>query len=105
MDVNEIILMLVEDNKLMFVPKHQVAGPKDLFVVLVRFEWRKMIETVKAEIQGWLDSDAVEIVMFKVEGGGRIVVHITFNLTSFTAFTCYYFPTYSVLKLSCQNIV
>jgi hypothetical protein len=65
MDVNEIILMLVEDNKLMFVPKHKVAGPKDLFVVLVRFEWRKMIEAVKAEIQGWLDSDAVEIVMFK----------------------------------------
>jgi hypothetical protein len=38
MDVNEIVLMLVEGNKLMFVPKHKGAWPKDFFEVLVRFD-------------------------------------------------------------------
>ncbi len=64
-NVNEVVLMLVEGNKLMFVPKHEEAWPKDFFEVLVRSDWRKWIEAVKAEIQGWLDNNAVEIVMFK----------------------------------------
>ncbi len=33
--------------------------------MLFRSDWRKWIEAVKVEIQGWLDNDAVEIVMFK----------------------------------------
>jgi hypothetical protein len=65
MDVMEIVLVLVEDNKLMFVPKHEEAWLNEFFKVLVRFDWRKWIEAVKAEIQGWLDNDAVEIVRFK----------------------------------------
>ena len=64
-DVNQIVLMLVEGNKLMVVPKHEEAWPRDFFEVLVRSDWRKWIEAVKSEIQGWLDNDAVEIVMFK----------------------------------------
>ena len=63
--MNEIVVMLVEDNKLMFVPKHEEAWLKDFFEVLVRFSWRKWIEAVRAEIQSWLDKDAVEIVIFK----------------------------------------
>ncbi len=58
-------MMLVEGNKLMFVPKHEEAWPKDFFKILVRSDWKKWVESVKAEIQGWHDNDAVEIVMFK----------------------------------------
>jgi hypothetical protein len=37
-------------------------------------------------------------------GKERLRVLITFNLTSSTTFTSKYFPTYSVFKLSGQNI-
>jgi hypothetical protein len=57
--------MLVGGNKLMFVPKHEEAWPKDFLEVLVRSDLRKWIEAVKAEIQSWSDNDAVEIGMFK----------------------------------------
>jgi hypothetical protein len=73
-NVDEIVMMLVEGNKLMFVPKHEEAWPKDFFEILVRSDWRKWVEAVKAEIQGWHDNDAVEIVMFKdVPASARVV--------------------------------
>lgn len=74
MDVMEIVLVLVEDNKLMFVPKQEEAWLKEFFKVLIRFDWRKWIEAVKAEIQGWLDNDAVEIVRFKDEPASPKVI-------------------------------
>jgi hypothetical protein len=39
--VDEIVMMLVEGNKLMFVFKHEEAWPKDFFEILVRSDWRK----------------------------------------------------------------
>ena len=73
-NVDEIVMLLVEGNKLTFVPKHEEAWPKDFFEILVRSDWRKWVEAVKSEIQGWHDNDAVEIVMFKdVPASARVV--------------------------------
>jgi hypothetical protein len=39
-NVDEILIMLVEGNKLTFVPKHEEAWLKDFFEILVRSDLR-----------------------------------------------------------------
>ncbi len=54
--------MLIEGNKVAFAPKDIHDWPKDFFEVLVRSDWRKWVEAVKKEIEGWDDNRAVELV-------------------------------------------
>jgi hypothetical protein len=46
----------------MLAPKDINDLPKDFFEVLVRSDWRKWVEAVKKEIEGWEDNRAVELV-------------------------------------------
>ena len=54
--------MLIEGDKVAFAPKDINDWPKDFFEVLVRSDWRKWVEAVKKEIEGWDDNRAVELV-------------------------------------------
>jgi hypothetical protein len=57
-----IVAMLVEGDKVAFAPKDINDCPKDFFEVLVRSDWRKWVEAVKKEIEGWDDNRAVILV-------------------------------------------
>ena len=57
-----IVAMLIEGDKVAFAPKDINDWPKDFFEVLVRSDWRKWVEAVKKEIEGWDDNRAVELV-------------------------------------------
>ena len=57
-----IVAMLREGDKVAFAPKDINDWPKDFFEVLVRSDWRKWVEAVKKEIEGWDDNRAVELV-------------------------------------------
>ncbi len=51
-----IVAMLIEGDKVAFAPKDINDWPKDFFEVLVRSDWRKWVEAVKKEIEGWQDN-------------------------------------------------
>jgi hypothetical protein len=62
--VNHIVAYLVEGEAVSFKPKNENDWPKDFFEALVRSDWRKWVEAVKKEVDGWNDMDAVEIVPY-----------------------------------------
>ena len=72
--VNHIVAYLIEGTTMAFQPKNDKDWPKNFFEALVRADWRKWVEAVKKEVDGWNDMDAVEIVAFAdVPANARIL--------------------------------
>lgn len=57
-----IIVMLVEGEAIAFDHLDKHKWPKDFFHLLVKSDWRKWVEAVKKEIDGWDDNDTISII-------------------------------------------
>jgi hypothetical protein len=69
-----IIIFLIEGNQVAFQNKDNDDWPKDFFKLLVKADWRKWVEAVKHELEGWNDNNAVTVVDFNdVPLSARIV--------------------------------
>ncbi len=82
-----VVAMLIEGDKVAFAPKDINDWPKDFFEVLVRSNWRKWVEAVKKEIEGWDDNRAVELVNIEdVPASAKIIHQTKWNLQVPTIF-------------------
>jgi len=59
--VANIIVMLVEGEQVAFKAKDKGVFPKNFFELLVKSDWRKWVEAVKKELEGWDNNNAVTV--------------------------------------------
>ena len=57
-----IIVMLVEGSQVAFDHLDKNNWPKDFFHLLVKQDWRKWVEAIKKEVDGWHDNNAISVV-------------------------------------------
>ena len=60
--VSTIIVHLVEGEQVAFESQDKNNWPKNFFELLVKKDWRKWVASVKKELQGWDDNNAVSVV-------------------------------------------
>ena len=58
----KIVVLLMEGNKVAFDHADANKMPRNFFEVLVRSDWRKWVEAVKRELEGWNDNQATTVV-------------------------------------------
>ena len=69
-----VIVMLVEGTRATFVNPDEETCPKNFFEVLVKSNWRKWVQAVKDELEGWDNNNAVTVVpMMDVPAGAKVV--------------------------------
>ena len=61
-NANFILVYLMEGQAVAFELQEKKIMPKNFFEVLVRTDWRKWVEAVKKELEGWIINDAVTVV-------------------------------------------
>ena len=60
--VASILVFLVEGEQVAFKSKDEDTNPKNFFELLVKSNWRKWVEAVKKELEGWDVNNAVTVV-------------------------------------------
>ena len=74
LNLTQIIVMIVEGEKVAFQAKDKNQFPKNFFELLVKSDWRRWVEAVKKELTGWDANDAVTVVDIKdVPAGAKVV--------------------------------
>ena len=69
-----VIVMLVEGEKATFVNPDEAVCPKNFFELLVKSNWRKWVQAVKDELEGWDNNNAVTVVPISdVPPGAKVV--------------------------------
>jgi len=51
--ISNIIVLLVEGEKIAFESAEKSKLPKNFFELLVKKDWRKWVASVKKELEGW----------------------------------------------------
>ena len=62
---SNIIVLLVEGEQVAFEHADKNNFPKNFFELLVKHDWRKWVESVKKELEGWDANNAVTVVDIK----------------------------------------
>ena len=60
--VASILVFLVEGEQVAFKSKDEDTNPKNFFELLVKSNWRKWVEAVKKELEGWDVNNTVTVV-------------------------------------------
>ena len=63
--ISNIIVFLVEGEQVAFEHLDKNNWPKNFFELLVKQDWRKWVASVKKELEGWDENNAVTVVNIK----------------------------------------